>query len=135
MMKTKWEPRKGDPCVAVTERQFADDTISPLTTVHRITDTLVVTADGERYRRGELYPIKGGRYSPTVLRSVHDPIVIAIRARSLLTQVVRHAENLRQTNPRTAEDVVGLLAQIVADASETRQAVLGLMREATNGAP
>lgn len=133
MTKTKWEPRKGDPCVAVTERRVVDDTIGALTTVYRITDTLVITADGERYRRGELYPIKGGRYSPTALRSVHDPIVVAIRARYMLTQVVRHAENLRRTNPRTTEDVVGMLAQIIADASEARQAVLDLMREATNG--
>jgi hypothetical protein len=129
----KWEPKVGDPCVELWKRSHGTPYVSAMTTVHRLTSTLVVTADGEKYNRQGLYPIKGGRYSSKSLRSAHDPEVLAARAHDHLLGVARLAENLSLLDRRTAEDYVGALAQIIAKADESRRAVVDLMREATAG--
>lgn len=131
----KWDPQKGDPCVEVWDRSFAGPTIAATTTVHQLTQTLVVTADGEKYNRQGLYPIRGGRYSDKQLRSAHDPKVLAIRARDHLREVARYADNLAKLDRRTPEDYMAALAQIIVKADDSRRAVTALMREASSTAP
>lgn len=126
-------PQVGDPAVDYRYSRTAWDRerVSESLTVERVTQTMVVTSDGERYSRTHLHPISEGRHSDRTLVPATDLRVLAVRARDRLAEVAQATTNLSKLDHRTAEDVVAALANIVAMADSNRRLVLGLMREAT----
>lgn len=129
-------PQKGDAAVdyrhargmVIRERVGEDVTVS------NITQTMVITSDGERYNRGTLKPVSEGRYSDRELVPACDPRVLAVRARTELAEVARQVTNLAAIEHKTAEDVAGALSAVMVAAAASRGRVLALMREASKAA-
>lgn len=131
-MTATW-PQVGDPAVDFRRgrRSYERDRAGKDVTVSRLTQTMVITSDGERYNRGTLKPVSEGHYSDRELVPAYDPRVLAVRARDELAEVARQITNLAAIEHKTAEDVVGALAQAMGAANDGRRSVLALMREAS----
>lgn len=107
------------------------DRAGDVVTVKDVLTTLVITSDGERYARIGLHPISEGRYSARKLVPATDPRVLVVRGRDHLTEMARLTDNLAKLDYKTPEDVVAALMRIVAATMASRNALIGLMRDAT----
>jgi hypothetical protein len=127
-------PQKGDSAVDLRTNGRAGgppDRVSADLTVERVTATLVITSDGERYNRERLHPVSEGRYSDRELTRPTDPRVLAIRARLLLAGVAQRAERLNALEHKDAVEVMGALATIIREADRARQEVATLLADAS----
>lgn len=126
-------PQVGDIATDLrrTGKVHEQDRCGSTVTVNRITETLVMTSDGERYNRAGLYPVSEGRHSPRRLVPASDPRVIVVKGREHLRVLARTTENLAKLDHKTPEDVIAAFAQIVLAAGVSRHAVIELMRQAT----
>jgi hypothetical protein len=100
-------------------------------TVSRITQTLVITSDGERYNRERLHPVSEGRYSDRQLVPFGDPRVLVVLGREQLVGVAKLADNIAKLDHKAPEDVLAGLARIIMAASDARRRVIEIMREAS----
>jgi hypothetical protein len=128
-MTVKWRPETGDKAVDLrsTGRSFEPDRCGETVTVYRITQTMVITSDGERYSRTHLKPISEGRYSPRQLVRADDDRVLCVRGRRLLAQVASVARNLADLDCKDPADISAALAQIVMAADTARREYADLL--------
>lgn len=130
----RWEPREGEAVVDLrsTGRMHEPDRCGEVVTVKRVTDTLVITSDGEKYNRRHLTPHSEGRYSPRRLVSARDDRVLCVRGRKLLAEVARVAANLAAIDRRDPADIAGALAALTRQADEARRAYADVLAGKTS---
>jgi hypothetical protein len=126
-------PQKGDLAVDLRKAKYSydKDRCGGTLTVTRITATLVITSDGERYNRERLHPVREGRYSDRELVPATHPRVLVIRGREHLTALAETTRNLAALDFGKPEDIVAALSQIGLAATVSRRAVIDLMAEAS----
>jgi hypothetical protein len=127
-----WSPQVGAECVDLrsggpTRAGMCGEVV----TVKTVTDTIVVTSDGERYSRVHLAPISEGRHSDRRLVPAHDDRVLCVHGRRMLRDVAQLAANLSAIDRRDPADIVAALAQIATAATGARGRLLGLMQSAS----
>jgi hypothetical protein len=129
MMGT-WIPQKGD---AVVDLRLGSITgrVGLTVTVERVTASLVVTSDGERYHLNTLRPVSEGSGSARQLVRATDDRVLIVRGHERLAAVARTADNLAKIDHQRPEDVLSAFAQIIMAASVARHAFAELMVDAT----
>lgn len=117
-----WTPRRGDLCVDLRSsgNSWDPDRCGEEVTVKTVTETLVITSDGERYSRAHLTPISEGRYSSRKLVPAGDDRVLCVRGRTALRQVAQLANNLVGIDHKDPMAYVGALAEISRAAVEAR---------------
>lgn len=132
-MTTANFPQVGDRAVDLRKAKYSydRDRCGATVTVSRITQTMVMTSDGERYNRERLHPVSEGRYSDRVLVPFGDPRVLVVLGRGHLAEVARLADNITKLDHKAPEDILAGLARIVMAASEARRQVVEIMREAS----
>lgn len=133
-MRTRgWEPSPGDPVVdlKVSSGSWDRDRVGPMVTVKTVTTTLVITTDGEKYNRGGLFPIAEGRHSDRVLIPVWDDRAICVAGRLALANIAQLSQNLAALNRTDPADIVAAYNQIAAAATESRGALIDMMRNAS----
>lgn len=128
-----WQPKEGDPAAELlsTARPYDSDRVGEPVTVHRVTQTLVITSDGEKYSRNHLTPVSEGRYSNRQLVRANDDRVLCVRGRTLLAGVARVARNLADLDRRDPADITAALAQLVVTADDARRKYAALLAEAS----
>lgn len=126
-------PQIGDVAVDLRHsgKVGSQDRCGETVTVKRITQTMVITSNGEKYNRERLHPIHEGQYSDRELVPANDPRVLIIKGRQHLTTLADVARNLAEYDHRTPDDIVTALTQLVRAAMDSRTAVLGLIGEAS----
>lgn len=130
MIQTPDFPRVGDLAVDFYEGNAGRrDLCGENVTVTRITATMVITSDGERYRAGgrTLYPVNHGRYSDRQLLPADDVRVLIVRGRDQLAAIARLTDNLSRLDHSTPESVLTALSQIIVTATGARKAVVQLL--------
>jgi hypothetical protein len=132
-MATTWEPQVGDDAIELrhSHGSTSHDRIGEPVKVHRITDTIVVTSDGERYGRAWLAPLSEGPYSSRRLVQPHDDRVLCVKGREVLAVLARTTDNLAKVERTDPADVFAALSQVAATASRAVASYRALMREAT----
>ncbi len=130
-----WQPRVGDDVVDLrsTGRAHDVDRCGPVVQVKTITETLVITTDGEKYSRNYLRPISEGRYSARQLVPARDDRVLCLRGRWHLDQVARVTRNLADLPRTDPADIIAAMNQIITVASEARRDYLGMLTETSKG--
>lgn len=128
-----WEPREGDAAIELRHsgKTYEPDRISVPVTVHRVTATMVVTSDGERYNRATLKPVSEGRYSARTLVQPHDDRVLCVQGREVLTVLARTTGNLADVERTDPADVFAAVSQVATTASRAVIHYRALMRDAT----
>jgi len=128
----RW-PQKGDRAVdlRLSQSPIGRDAVGPEVTIVNITQTMVVTSDGERYNRTSLRPLAGGPHSPRVLVPLHDRRALTARARTELAAAAGVVTNLTRVEHRTPEQVYAALTQAIVAVDNARRQVVRLMATAT----
>jgi hypothetical protein len=131
-----WEPQVGDDAIELRHsgKVHEADRVSVPVTVQRVTATMVVTSDGERYSRATLKPISEGRYSARTLVPVTDDRVLCVRGREALAELARLTDNLARLDRANPIDFMGAFAQIQGAAEAARKAHVKAMLNATRAA-
>lgn len=132
-MATTWEPQVGDDAIELrhSTRIHQLDGLSAPVVIRQITETIVVTSDGERYSRKSLTPISEGRYSDRTLVQPHDDRVLCVQGREVLAVLARTTDNLAKVERTDPADVFAALSQVAATASRAVAGYRALMRDAT----
>jgi hypothetical protein len=134
-MAGQWQPRTGDNVVDLrsTGRIHDVDRCGPVVQVKTITQTLVITTDGERYSRSYLKPTSEGRYSSRQLVRADDDRVLCVRGRQVLRDVANMAQNLADLPRKDPADIVGALTAIVTTADKARRNYAALLAGESKG--
>jgi hypothetical protein len=111
---------KGAPVRAYAP-QDGPDHAGELTTIKRITASLVITDDGQRWNREQLHPSHLPSFTSIRLVSARDPRVLVALAQRKIRDIEQQARNLtrleRKTPEQVAEDLL-ILARAAHDAYE-----------------
>jgi hypothetical protein len=128
----RW-PQLGDSGVDffAAQQSYQRDRVGSVVTVRTVSETLIITSDGERYNRAGLFPAAQGKYSGRRLVPAGDPRVLAARGRDQLIEVARVVSNLAQIDHRTPEDVVAALARAQVVAHDAWKVVGAMMSAAS----
>jgi hypothetical protein len=128
-MAAKWEPREGEDVVDLrsTGKTYDVDRCGPVVQVKTITQTLVITTDGEKYNRLFLTPVSEGRYSSRQLVRASDDRVLCVQGRLTLEAVARVARNLADLPRTDPADITAALARVVNVADQARRSYADLL--------
>jgi hypothetical protein len=126
-----WIPKVDELAVELRHGTFAATQAGRTVTVTRVTPSLIVTDDGERYNRFSHRPYSEGPSSNRELVSASDPRVLVARGHALIGAVAQTAENLAKLDHRSVEDVMAALSEILMSTSVARQSVTQMMTAAT----
>ncbi len=132
-MAGQWEPQVGDLAVDLhrTGKVYDADRIGQTVTVKRVTETLVITSDGERYNRRHLVPVGHDRYAARKLVPANDDRVLCVRGRTHVAELARVVDNLARIDRKDPADHLAALAQIGAAAREAYAAFARELAEAS----
>jgi len=125
----RW-PQVGDLAVDVKATPSGRDRLGSVVTVKGVRLDMLVTSDGEKYDRDELFPYGQPHSAHRLVPLTHDRVLIA-RGRYLLDELALLTDNLAKLDHRTPDAVAAALAQIVTAAHESRQTLIALMAEAS----
>lgn len=131
-MASNW-PQVGDDAIELRHAHGSatHDRIGVPVTIKKITQTMVVTSNGERYNRDTLKPISEGRYSARTLVQPHDDRVLCVRGRESLEGLARLTSNLAKLEHTAPAEIFAALAQVVANASRDLNWFREQMRDAS----
>jgi hypothetical protein len=128
---TARELAEGDKVITVRTLEWPHRNLLGVpTTVQKVTPTLIITADGQRWNRADRWPVIHGRNSRTRILSVHDDEVVFLRAQARLGELAQRADNLYRLNSRGPADAADRLAMLALDAARFEREIYTLMDEA-----
>lgn len=135
-MSPTWTPREGEDVVDLRVNgrpNGVPDKCGPVVQVKTITQTLVITTDGEKYSRNYLKPINEGRYSARQLVRADDDRVLCVQGQASLEKVARVARNLADLPHTDPMDILAAFARLVITAGDARTEYARLLASKTGG--